>query len=72
MALRPFPKIMTAEGDPFIFGKVLFDVVDRSSVTKSLAGCPGLVDHSDGSYGCVEKAGHSSAAWAHSQWKGIA
>jgi len=57
VALRPLPKIMTAEGDPFIFGKVLFDMVDRSSVTKSLAGRPELVDHSDGSYGWVEKAG---------------
>lgn len=57
VALRPLPKIMTAEGDPFIFAKVIFDLRDRERVIKTLGRCPDLVDHEDGSYGWVEEKG---------------
>ncbi|HZA54423.1 MAG TPA: hypothetical protein VE616_09245 [Candidatus Udaeobacter sp.] len=57
VALRPFPKIMTAEGDPVVFAKVIFDLLDRDTVAKALAVNPDVVDHGDGSYGWLEDAG---------------
>lgn len=57
VALRPLPKIMTAEGDPLIFARVVFDLRDQDSVVKILAGHPDLVKHEDGSYGWMEDKG---------------
>jgi hypothetical protein len=59
VALRPFPKVMTAEGDSFIFAKVVFEIRERSAVVELLAGRPELVEHGDGSYGWLEQKGAS-------------
>lgn len=57
VALRPLPKIMTAEGDPFIFAKVVFEASDRGAVIRALANHSNLADHGDGSYGWLENQG---------------
>ncbi len=57
VALQPMPKIMTAEGDPFVFAKVILDLLDHDVVIRALARHPNLVDHGDGSYGWLEERG---------------
>lgn len=57
VALRPFPKVRTAEGDPFIFAKVIFEVKDRGAVLAKLGGHADVVDHGDGTYAWLEPAG---------------
>ncbi len=54
VALRPLPKIMTSDGEPFVFAKVLFDLLDRRAVTQALARHADVVDHGDGSYAWLE------------------
>lgn len=58
MALRPRPKILTGDGEPFIFAKVLFDLLDREAAMRSLADREDIAEHGDGSYGWVEAAGN--------------
>ena len=57
VAFRPLPKIVTAEGDSFVFAKVLFDVVDRNTLVRALRSHPALDDHGDGSYAWLENVG---------------
>ncbi len=57
VALRPRPKLLTGEGEPFIFAKVIFDLLDREAAAGSLAGRDDIVDHGDGGYGWLEPAG---------------
>jgi hypothetical protein len=57
VVLRPLPKIITGDGEPFIFAKVIFDLQDRQALTAALTGHPDVVDHGDGSYGWLEDAG---------------
>jgi len=57
VVVRPVPKIMTSDGDPFVFAKVIFDLLDRDALTKALTGHLDVVDHGDGSYGWLEDAG---------------
>jgi hypothetical protein len=57
VVLRPLPKIMTAEGEPFVFAKVIFDLFDREALRAALTGHPDIVDHGDGSYAWLEDAG---------------
>jgi SEC-C motif len=57
VVLRPMPKIMTSDGDPFVFAKVIFDLLDRDALTTALTGHPDVVDHGDGSYAWLEEAG---------------
>ena len=40
VALPPRPNVVTAEGDPFVFARVVFDVGDRAQVLASLASHP--------------------------------
>jgi len=54
VALPPRPKIITSDGEPLIFAKVLFDLLDREAAIRSLADCEDIVDHGDGSYGWLE------------------
>ncbi len=53
---QPMPVLVTAEGDPMIFGKVVFDVIDEASLRSALDRHPDLVAEEDGSYGWTEKA----------------
>jgi SEC-C motif len=55
--LRPLPKIITGDGEPFIFAKVIFDLLDPYALTAALTGHPDVVDHGDGSYALLEDAG---------------
>ena len=57
VALPPHPKIITGDGEPFIFAKVLFDLADRDAVIRSLADRDDIVDQDDGSYVWLEPAG---------------
>jgi hypothetical protein len=57
VALPPLPKLITGDGEPFIFAKVIFDLVDRGAVIRSLADRDDIVDHGDGSYAWLEPAG---------------
>ncbi len=50
VALRPRPTFVTAEGDPLVFAKVVFDVRDRAAVLAALAGHADLDEQDDGSY----------------------
>jgi hypothetical protein len=57
VALPPRPKLITGDGEPFIFAKVIFDLLDREAAIQSLAGRDDIVDHGDGSYVWLEPAG---------------
>lgn len=59
VALRPLPKLTTGDGEPFVFAKVIFDLVDRNAVTASLADRDDIIDQDDGSYVWLEAAGDS-------------
>lgn len=54
VALRPLPTVVTAEGDPVIFAKVIFDMRDRAALEAALAPHPDLVEQDDGSYAWLE------------------
>ncbi len=50
VALPPRPKLITGDGEPFIFAKVIFDLLDRDGAISSLADRDDIVDHGDGSH----------------------
>lgn len=57
VALPPRPKLITGDGEPFVFAKVIFDLLDREAAIRSLADRDDIVDQSDGSYVWLEPAG---------------
>jgi len=57
VVLRSAPKILTGDGEPFVFAKVIFDLVNRDTLQNVLAVHPDVVDHGDGSYAWLEDAG---------------
>ncbi len=57
VALPPRPKLITGDGDPFIFAKVIFDLLDRDLAISSLADRNDIVDHGDGTYVWLEPVG---------------
>jgi hypothetical protein len=57
VVLRPLPKLVTSDGEPVIFAKVIFDFLDSQAIRAALTGHPDIVDHGDGSYGWLEDAG---------------
>ena len=57
VALPPRPRLITGDGEPFVFAKVLFNLVDRQASVRSLANRDDVVDHGDGSYVWLEPAG---------------
>lgn len=57
VALPPLPKFITGDGEPFIFAKVIFDLLHRDAAIRSLADRDDIVDHGDGSYAWLEPAG---------------
>lgn len=52
----PLPTIVTPEGDPVVFARAIFDVLDRPALVRALAACPDLEDQGEGSYAWVEDA----------------
>jgi len=57
VALRPLPTIVTAEGDPVVLTKVIFDLLDRSQVERALASCQELQRQGE-SFVWLENAGN--------------
>jgi hypothetical protein len=51
---RPKPRIVTAEGDPMVFGKCVFDVLDERALRDALDRRAELVADPDGGYVWVE------------------
>jgi hypothetical protein len=58
VALPPRPKLVTGDGEPFIFARVIFDLVDREAAIRSLADRDDIVDHGNGSCVWLEPAGN--------------
>jgi hypothetical protein len=58
VALAPRPKIITSDGEAFIFAKVIFDLLDRAAALRCLADRDDIVNQSDGSYVWLEPAGN--------------
>ena len=57
VALPPRPKLTTGDGEPFIFAKVIFDLLDSATASRSLADRGDIVDHGAGTYVWSEPAG---------------
>ena len=57
VALPPRPKIVTGTGEPMIFAKVVFDLLDRDAAIRGLTARQDLVEQADGSYLWLEPAG---------------
>jgi len=54
VVLRPLPKLVTAEGDPLVFARAIFDVRDRQALLTALEGNPAIDREDDGNYGWFE------------------
>lgn len=50
VALPPPPTFLTRDGQPIIFAKVIFDLLDREKAAKALAEREDMADNEDGSY----------------------
>jgi hypothetical protein len=57
VALPPRPKLITGDGEPFVFAKVIFDLLDREAAINSMADRDDIHDQDDGSYVWLEPAG---------------
>jgi SEC-C motif len=57
VAMPPRPKIVTGDGEPMMFAKVIFDLLDREAAIGSLAARDDIVTQTDGSYLWIEPAG---------------
>jgi hypothetical protein len=66
VALRPLPKLVTAEGDPLVFARAIFDVLDREALLAALDSHADLDRDDDGSHAWLETAPASGAASAGS------
>ncbi len=54
VALRPLPKLLTAEGDPLVFARAIFDVRNRTALLTALDSHADLNREDDGNYGWFE------------------
>lgn len=57
VAMPPRPKMVTGDGEPMIFAKVVFDLLDREAAIRALAAREDIVEQTDGSYLWIEPAG---------------
>lgn len=57
VVLRPLPTLVTAEQDPVVFARFVFDVRDRAALTSALGGHPALEQHEEGTYAWLEGTG---------------
>jgi hypothetical protein len=64
---RPMPIMVTAEGDPVIFGKLAFDVIDEAALRAALDRHPGVVAEEDGGYGWIEETDDFTRSLGHIQ-----
>jgi len=56
VVLRPLPKLVTAEGDPLVFARAMFDVRDRKELLAALDSHADIDREEDGNYGWFEDA----------------
>jgi hypothetical protein len=56
VAARPRPSVVTAEGDPMVFGKVVFDVLTEDALFDALDRQSELLADADGGYEWVEES----------------
>jgi hypothetical protein len=57
VAFPPRPRVVTAEGDPLEFGRVVYDIVDPAALRQALARSARLVQFGADSYDWFEAAG---------------
>ena len=57
VALAANPKIVTGDGEPFIFAKVIFDLLDRETAVRAIVDRDDIAAQDDGSYVCLEPVG---------------
>jgi hypothetical protein len=57
VAMPPRPKMVTGDGEPMIFAKVIFDLLDRDALLRVLAAREDIVAQGDGSYVWLEPDG---------------
>lgn len=55
VALRPLPKVVTAEGDEVLLAKTAFDILDGAALSAALAAHAALERQDDGSYTWFEE-----------------
>ena len=53
---RPMPAMVTAEGDPMLFGKVVFDIVDEPALRSALDSHPAIRAEDEGRWGWTQPA----------------
>ena len=58
VAMPPRPKMVTGDGEPMIFAKVVFDLLDRDALLRALAAREEFFAQGDGSYVWLEPAGN--------------
>jgi hypothetical protein len=58
VALPPRPKLITGDGEAFVFAKAIFDLLDRQAAIHCLADRDDFVDQGDSSYVWLEPAGN--------------
>jgi hypothetical protein len=58
VALPPRPRIVTGDGEPFVFAKVRFDLCDRDKVAGSFAARDDVIDEGNGRYAWLEPVGN--------------
>jgi hypothetical protein len=56
VALRPLPRMVTAEGDDIVLARAVFDVKDREAVAAALTARPDIEGQDDGSYVWLQEA----------------
>jgi len=56
VALRDLPKLVTAEGDPLVFARAIFDVRDREALLAAFGRHPDIEREDDGGYAWLEDA----------------
>lgn len=56
VAFRKLPRLVTAEGDPLVFARAIFDVRDREALRAALEGHPDLEREDDGGYAWLADA----------------
>ncbi len=71
VALRPPPRMVSAEGDDLLLGKTVFDILDASALAAALAAHPALDLQEDGSFMWFEDVDSAKASRPPSPRSGL-
>src|SRR5438552_3730750 len=71
VALRPPPRMVSAEGDELLLGKTVFDILDAGALAAALAAHPALDFQDDGSYMWFEDVENATASRPPSPRSGL-